>query len=736
MLTQPRPAPVTSLADALVIKNEDLFFLTEADGQVPIRNGHGLGLYFHDCRYLSGYELKLDGVLPDALGGAAGRGFMATLALANPDLRMTNDRVLRKEEIGIQWHRLLEGRRPALHDVLMFHNFGRQLMEVSVTVTFQATFEDIFVVRGLGAEPGGRRHDPTWRDAVLNFLYEGADGLYRTLAVHFISPPQRLLGTTAIFPIRLEPRQSQQVHLDLVVAESPNRHEVEPHAHRRPNLRKHERELERAAEAWLASITRVSSDNAMLEWVMRRSLRDLLVLRSRIDNDSFFAAGVPWFATLFGRDSLITGLQTLAYDPDSSAQTLRLLARYQGQRLDDWRDEEPGKILHELRVGEMARLGLIPHTPYYGSIDATPLFLILIGRHAAWTGELVLFHELRSHIERALEWMSSYGDGHGERYVAYTSRAEKGLANQGWKDSGDAIVNADGSLAIPPIALVELQGYAYLAKLMMAELYDRGGDPDRAERLRREAEKLLVRFNRDFWMPEKQFYALALQKDGKPVQVVTSNPGQALWSGIVDSEKAEPTVRRLMANDMFSGWGIRTLSENEAAYNPLGYHLGTVWPHDNSLIVAGFRRYGYDQAALEVFAALLHAAIHFKDYQLPELFSGFDRRDYDRPISYPVACHPQAWAAGAMPYMVESFLGLMPEAFEHRLRIVRPFLPLTVQHLEVHRLRVGRATVSLSFQLGERGTTQVRVLDVNGHLDVVIEPFQGDSQACGQKIPE
>lgn len=463
----------------------------------------------------------------------------------------------------------------------------------------------------------------------------------------------------------------------------------------------------------------------MLDWVMERSLRDLLVLRSRLEGGTFFAASVPWFATLFGRDSLITSLQTLAYDPSISAQTLRLLARYQGQRIDEWRDEEPGKILHELRVGELARLGAIPQTPYYGSIDATLLFLILVGRHAAWTGELALFHELRRHIDLALEWMSIFGDGQGDRYVAYSSRSANGLVNQGWKDSGDAIVNADGSRAIPPIALVEVQGYAYLAKLTMADLYARSGDRGRAERLRKEAAQLRVRFNRDFWMQEKQYYALAVQKDGAPVTVITSNPGQAPWSGVVDSEKAASTVKRLMANDMFSGWGIRTLSESESAYNPLGYHIGTVWPHDNSLIVGGFRRYGYDDAAVRVFTSLLHAAIHFKAYRLPELFSGFNRHDSDRPISYPVACHPQAWAAGAIPSMVESLLGFVPEAFEHRLRIIRPVLPEFIHRVEVDGLRVGQASVSLTFERRKDGTIQVRVAKVNGRLDVLIEPSDG-----------
>lgn len=278
---------------------------------------------------------------------------------------------------------------------------------------------------------------------------------------------------------------------------------------------------------------------------------------------------MPWFVTLFGRDSIVTALQTLAYDPEIAAQTLRLLAKYQSRRMDEWRDAQPGKILHELRTGEMAKLGEIPHTPYYGTIDATPLFLILAGRHAAWTGDLGLFNELRDNIEMALEWMNKYGDLNGDGFIEYASASEKGLINQGWKDSGDAIVNADGSLGRPPIALVEAQGYAYQAKREIAALFRRAGEDERAKQLEFEADEARRRFNRDFWLEDKGIYALALQVGREPVAVVSSNPGHALWSGIADEEKARRTMERLMADDVFNGWGVRTLSEKERRYNPI-----------------------------------------------------------------------------------------------------------------------------------------------------------------------
>jgi glycogen debranching enzyme len=477
----------------------------------------------------------------------------------------------------------------------------------------------------------------------------------------------------------------------------------------------------RSIAQWVGEHTRIHTDSLLLNRLLERSFDDLRVLHSTIRGEEFFAAGVPWFSTLFGRDSLITALQALAYNPHMAEQTLRLLASYQSQQVDEWRDAQPGKILHELRVGEMARLGEIPHTPYYGTIDATPLFLILLGRHAAWTGELTLFNELRSHIDAALAWITAYGDLNGDGYVEYASTSGKGLVNQGWKDSGDAIVNADGSLATPPIALVEVQGYVYGAKCALADLYERAGEPEQAGRLRQEAEDLRGRFNRDFWLEDQGFYALALQADRRPVAVLSSNPGHALWAGIADAEKAQRTVERLMRDDMFNGWGIRTLSEHERGYNPLGYHLGTVWPHDNAIIAAGFRRYGFDGAMRRVFTAVVEAAMSFTHYRLPELFAGFRREEYGVPVRYPVACHPQAWAAGTVPYLMEALLGLVPEAFDRRLRVIRPMLPDFIDRVEVYGLRVGSARTDLQFERAPGGTA-VNVLKVEGALDVIVEP--------------
>jgi glycogen debranching enzyme len=718
-LTKGRPTTVESLADAIVIKNESVFFVAQPDGNVPLASSHGMGLYYHDCRYVNAYEILLAGKKPLYLSASSVQGSVGIFTLTNPRIELPDGTVLDHEEIGITWRRLIDSETPALRDRLYFQNFTLRSVEFPVTLTIRSAFEDLFAVRGLLPKHMGTLHDPYWEQDVLRFSYDGKDGIVRTLTVYFDPLPDKRHDTAAEFVVRLGPRARLQMGLTLVIGESadrsPARAKPDP-----ADFGRLEANVERRTRRWIQRVAEVSSNGSALDQVMERSFRGLRVLRTHFGNETFFAAGVPWFVTLFGRDSLITAWQMLAYHPRIAEQTLRLLVKYQGTRENEWRDEQPGKILHELRVGELANLDEIPHTPFYGTVDATPLFVMLVAQHAAWSGSLNLFEELRTPVERALTWMDSYGDRHGEGYLAYTSHAKEKLVNKGWKDSGDAIVNADGSQARPPIALVEVQGYAYAAKLGIAGLFERAGDHQQADGLRREARRLRERFNRDFWMDDKNCYAIALQADGRPAAVVSSNPGQALWTGIADEDKADRTIRRLMEDDMFSGWGVRTLSANERAYNPIGYHLGTVWPHDNSLIAAGCRRYGRDAAALRIFHGLFDAAFHFREHQLPEVFCGFSRQDYEIPVSYPVACHPQAWASGSMPFLLESLLGLVPEGFERRLRIIRPLLPDFLDRLELRRLQIGGAVVDLRFQRSAQGI-HAEVLKIDGTLDVQVE---------------
>jgi glycogen debranching enzyme len=721
VLTKRTPSVVRSIADAIVIKDEDLFFLCAPDGNVPLDQGHGYGLYYHDCRFLNGYELRLADTKADGLAATAAQGFMAVVQLTNPDIRMANGALLPKEHLGIRSERTIDSDKHALYDLITLQNFERDPIEFPITLTFRSAFEDVFAIRGLMNEHPGTLIPPSWEDGALHMAYAGGDGRYRSLTIVFSLQPEQTEGTSAHFQIRLDPEAQTQILVTLYAAETSDRGAGEPVRRDLRDIKGVQAYLNRAARTWLGDRTEIRSDNPMLNRELERSLRDLRVLRGDLDGHEFFMAGVPWFATLFGRDSLISAMQTLAYERDIAAHTLRLLARYQGQKVNDWRDEQPGKILHELRVGELARMNEIPQGRYYGTVDATLLFLILISRHAAWTGDLGLFDELRDSVEQVLSWIEHYGDPRGWGYITYDSTSEKGLINQGWKDSGDAIVNADGSLAQPPIALVEIQGYAYLAWRSIADLYERAGQGERAARLRQGADDLQARFNRDFWLQDQGFFALALQQGRQPVAVRSSNPGQALWTGIVDSNKAQPTAEMLLAEDMYNGWGIRTLSSHERRYNPIGYHLGTVWPHDNAIIAAGLRRYGFDNAFRRVFAGIVDASDYFENQRLPELFTGFDRAEYGVPVHYPVACHPQAWAAGAIPYLLATALGLVPEAFDRRLRVVRPLLPKWTNWIEVRRLRVGPARVDLRFeQAGDQ--VALEVLAVDGELDVVAEP--------------
>ena len=711
-----------SIARAVVIKHGNVFFLAPEEGEIPFTHGHAFGLYYHDCRYLNGYELLVGGVHPEPLTARASEGARAMFRLTTPDFRMADGRAVPRETVGLKWERVIDSEQCLLQERLEIQNFGHEPVEFPLAMRFRAGFEDVFEIRGLLREVKGKLYRPRWRDKCLCFSYEGGDHVTRSLAVHFDPLPSDGEGHAVQFHLRLQPNEIKVIRIVLAIGESDR---VPATVCAQANVRRDLPTVVRVARSecdeWMMRETEVHTDSEVVNRIMKRSLMDLVMLRTTIGGDEFFAAGVPWYATLFGRDSLVTSLQTLAYGAETAADSLRLLARYQGDRVSDWRDEEPGKILHELRVGELARMNKIPHTPYYGTIDATPLFLILMSRYADWTGDVSLFTELRPHVERALEWIDRYGDTAGGGYVSYLGHSDKGLLHQGWKDSGDAIVTADGRFAEPPIALVEVQGYVYLAKRSIAELYERVGEPDRAALLREEARELRRRFNRDFWMEDEGCYALALETGGRPCRVLSSNAGQALWAGIADEERAGRVVDRLMRPDLFSGWGIRTLSYKERRYNPMGYHLGTVWPHDNSLIAAGFRRYGFDEAAGRIFAGLVDAAREFEDFRLPELFTGFGREEYGVPVRYPVACHPQAWAAGSVPFMIETLLGLEPEAFEHRLRVVRPFLPDFIGRLDIRHLQVGKGAADLRFSRKADGRVDVEVLNIAGTLTVEVE---------------
>ena len=460
-----------SIAKAVVIKHGNVFFLAPPEGEVPMSRDHGFGLYYHDCRYLSGYELLVGGEHPEALAARSSEEGRAVFQLTTPDFQAPDGRTIDRETVGLKWDRVIDAEQIVLHEQLDIQYFGYETVEFPLTMRFRAGFEDVFEIRGLLRDVKGKLFKPVWKDKCLVFSYEGGDKVRRSLAIHFHPLPAEVKGNTVRFDISLKPNEIRQIRISLAIAESeeqPNRLFAQTSVYR--DLHAVSQSIKASAEQWLKRETDFRSDSLLLNRVMRRSLMDLHMLKTSISGDDFFAAGVPWYVTLFGRDCLITSLQTLTFWSDTAAATLRLLARYQGRQVSDWRDEQPGKILHELRVGELARMNKIPHTPYYGTIDATPLFLILMSRYARWTGDLDLFQELRTPVERALHWIDEYGDIAGDGYVSYLGNKKKGLINQGWKDAVDAVVTEDGRFGEPPIALVEVQGYVYMAKMEIADL--------------------------------------------------------------------------------------------------------------------------------------------------------------------------------------------------------------------------------------------------------------------------
>jgi glycogen debranching enzyme len=473
--------------------------------------------------------------------------------------------------------------------------------------------------------------------------------------------------------------------------------DVEEHP---PVPRRFEERLARArAEyaAWAAESTSFESSAPGFDRALFQAVADLKALTIFWDKKPVISAGVPWYASPFGRDALITGFQSLLVNPRIARDALFFLAAHQGKRVDDFREEEPGKILHEIRRGELARAGEVPHTPYYGSVDATPLFLVLFAEYLQWTNDAAAGAALLPAAEAALAWIDTYGDKDGDGFVEYQRKTDRGLENQGWKDSHDGVPHLDGTPARPPIALVEVQGYCVDARRRMARLYRHLGRAEDARRCTAKALQLARRIDEAFWDEERSGYALALDGAKKQVRSTASNMGHLLWSRAVPQARAARVARKLLSPEGFNGWGIRTLSHGQKAYNPLSYHDGTVWPHDNSLVAMGLAHYGLKRHALQVLTGAYDAARHFRHARLPELFCGMSKGEGDLPVSYPVACSPQAWASGAFFLMVRACLGLYPDAPRKSLRIVNPRLPEWMSELTLRRLRIGDSRVSLRF---------------------------------------
>jgi len=689
------------LADRVILKHNDIFIVSDLTGDAPSGNDGGLGLYRSDSRFLSTYELRLNGRRPILLNHGVDRAYVATFQLVNPTLDPRHGGApIRKQSLSLRRTRFVHD---GVHERIGLQNCNIHPVEVELELRFDADFLDIFEIRGYRpVRQVGNAEAPVETETGLKFGYRGLDGIRRTTEIVF-HPVPRIHRGRACLQVELEPHETFVLLVDILPVIGEGQPEADFHFDPALNA------LERQYQVWNEACTRYESDNESLDGgLLWRNLEDLRVLCDDRPTGLFPTAGVPWYAVPFGRDALITSLQTLALNRDLAIGSLRYLARHQGTRVDPAREEEPGKIPHEIRFGELANLGQIPHTPYYGTVDATPLFLVLLVELLDWTADVDLLSELSPNVLAALDWIDHYGDLDGDGLVEYVQHSRIGVRNHGWKDSWNSLTEAHGEPAPLPAALVEVQGYTFHAKSGLARILRRLGRRAEAERLQGEAEALRERCQDRYWMEGQQYYAQALDRDKLQVEAVTSNPGHCMWSGILDQAGARAVVTRLMAPDMFSGWGIRTLSTTAPSYNPMSYHNGSVWPHDNSIIAAGMRRYGYVREAEVVTRSVLQACMRFSDGRIPELFCGFSRdlRFHAGPGEYLVSCSPQAWGAGSLFHFLRVLTGVEVDMFEGRLRI-DPLDTGLYRRLRVEGMRVGDGEVDFTVECGEGARVQV-----------------------------
>jgi len=705
----------------VVLKENRIMVVSDEMGDIPADNGRGLGLYFSDTRYLSAYEFRLNGLQPILLSSSVDESYVATFQMVNPVLLLDEGkRRIPQQSLSIRRTRFIHG---GLHERIGIQNCGSEPVEIECSLHVDADFLDMFDVRGsVGAlhghasHPLGMRRPPEVTEHGITFGYDGLDRIFRQTEVFVDQRPTSSDANTLTYVYRLAPKETVRLMIDVI----PQIDDGEPgQTYLQDDALA---ALQASYRHWQESTTTIKTDNAFLDrGLLRRSQMDLRILVEEFETGLLPMAGIPWYSVPFGRDSLISSVQMLMVNPEIARGTLRYLAQRRGRIIDRDREEEPGKILHEIRYGELANLKRIPHTPYYGTVDATPLFLICVVEMMDWLNDTDLFVELLPATLAALTWIDQYGDADGDGFVEYAERARGGVRNQGWKDSSDSLLYPDGRPAELPAALVEVQGYVYQAKLGLSRILERMGQLPLAQRLAGEAGELRRRFEVKFWLDAEQFYAQALDRVKAPVASITSNPAHCLWAGICDPERAELLRDRLMSPDMFSGWGIRTLSTQSPHYNPMSYHNGTVWPHDNSIAVAGLRRYRHTAAASQVIEGIMEAGFRMPNYRLPELFCGFrrDERFNNGPAEYLVSCNPQAWGAGAAFHLLQSALGVVPDATAGRVYL-NPIPFGQARTVEVRGMRVGSGRLSFTVAYNG-GRPQVEVLEKPDDLTVVLD---------------
>jgi glycogen debranching enzyme len=709
------PIPAEARAELLVLKSGAVFLCARPDGDISGVSPSGEGLYAHDTRYLSELSVGFGAAPPVLLAHSVETGYRGVVNATNPAFADPNGVEVPQDSLNLRRTFVLAER---CYCSLLVHSYNRHAVTVPLALMLAADFADVFELRGVRTRHArGSAMVPKMDGARVSFGYEGQDGVFRETLVELDPRPSESVLVGERVHLRWDLELEADGHREILIVVSASAEDKLPKPR---TLAAASAALDRARDRWRRECTRIESDNGLFQSVLGASQRDIHALITPADGGRLPAAGIPWYVAPFGRDSLLTSYESMLLKPRLARDTLLVLAHLQARADEPWRDAEPGKILHELRTGELARADLIPHTPYYGTVDATPLFLMLASSYFRWTADLETLTRLRPNIDAALAWIDNYGDRDGDGFVEYERRSPAGLLNQGWKDSEDAVPHADGTRAEGPIALAEVQGYVYLAKLRIAELYAAFGEDDRARELVREAFALREAFNAAFWLPDEGTFALALDGRKRQVASVTSNPGHCLYCEIVDQDKASQVAERLLAPDMFSGWGVRTLSAQSPVYNPMSYHNGSVWPHDNAIAAAGLKRYGFDVATSRIAAALFDVASGARDSRLPELFCGFSRSESRAIVAYPVACIPQAWAAAAPFMLVQALLGISAHAPDKQLVVDRPRLPEWLASVELRDIRIGGARVSLAFNYSASGATGFTLLEQHGDLRVTM----------------
>jgi glycogen debranching enzyme len=672
------------------LKSDGQFLVADALGDIT---GDNDGLFDDDTRLLSRFGLVVGGAAPSLLSsGVSEDNVFFRANVTNRPLPELGGRVTPEGVIHIERIRLLWARR--LFERITLTNYGELAVPAPLEFHFDADFADIFEVRGYARAKRGQTLAPRLDAATATLGYEGLDGVRRACVIAFSQAASTMAHDSALFTLTLAPRARLSLYLEIgtAAADAPDgRRFRKAAAQARMAMRRKRR---RGAALHCA--------RGPFETWLQKSRADLALLTTDLPTGPYPYAGIPWFSTPFGRDGIVTALQLLWLDASVARGVLQFLAETQAHSTSAFDDAAPGKILHETRRGELAATREVPFARYYGGADTTPLFVMLAGAYARRTGDLAFVDRLWPALEAAMAWIDGVGDSNRDGFVDYARTNRIGLVNQGWKDSNDSIFHADGTMAIPPIALIEVQGYVYAARRAMAWLAERRGDADRAQDLRARARTLRTAVEKRFWLPDAGFYAIAIDGTGEPCRVRASNPGHLLYTGLPSPPRALRVVQQLLSASFNTGWGVRTLASDQARFNPMSYHNGSVWPHDTALCAAGMAAYGHRDAAAKLLSESFDAAIHF-GMRLPELYCGFVRRSGEPPVGYPVACLPQAWSSGAPFMLLQACLGVTVDGLAGVVRIDRPALPREVEYVALQDLAVGAARVSIAFQrIGDR----------------------------------